>query len=183
MAEVTIKEKGEYEEFLGKVAPEVKAQLPPTEEVFGPERRKARVSAKAPRRRRVLATQVGEAKRVGRQTVGLVTSVGIGLLKAAALTRHLKGIRHPDELIDERMKPLYLPSNPQFTPLGRFMENPMELYFGRSQRGMPPHTGVVYSALQQGYDADQLEVVTGLSPQQINRCLDYLKRKKLIEGV
>lgn len=72
--------------------------------------------------------------------------------------------------------------NPAVTPLGRTFDrdNPMELYFGRKGRkGMPEGTQTVYSAMQQGYTIEQLEPITGLSPSQLLRAIQYLKQKKL----
>jgi hypothetical protein len=108
----------------------------------------------------------GVAKGVGKAA----ESVGMGMVKGASLISRLKGIKTEDEFI--KNKGLYgmgSSLNPQFTPLGRTYDrnNPMELYFGKGQRGAPPEAGVVLSAIEQGYTPDQLEVVTGLNPQQV----------------
>ena len=43
-----------------------------------------------------------------------------------------KGIRHPDSLIDPKMKELYIPNVNRLSPLGR-KPTTRELYFGRSK--------------------------------------------------
>ncbi len=135
-----------------------------------------------------------EIKELGEETIkgleggitrsaGIASRLGVGILKGATMVgKHLKGIKTEDQYI--KNKHLYFMGdslNPAFTPLGRTFDrnNPMELYFGRRGRGMPEGSMAVYAALQQGYEVEQLEVITGLSPQQLMRAIQYLKEKKL----
>ena len=108
---------------------------------------------------------------------------GKGVLKGVGLIAKLKGIKTEDQMI--KNKELYFQGsslNPACTPLGRTYDrsNPWELYFGkRAGKGMPEGTQTVFVAMQQGYEVEQLEVVTGLNPQQLARSIQYLKEKKL----
>lgn len=137
----------------------------------------------ATRRGRERAKEVARAKRVVgtgvRRTVGIAETIGMQVIGGLGKVASIRGIRHPDTLIDPKAKNLYLPTNPKFSPIGRKIENPMELYFGRGMR-MPPEAQGVLGALQEGYRPDQIEVVTGLTPQQVSRGIQYLRRHKLI---
>jgi len=143
----------------------------------------ARVEAKA---QAVWERQRGkEVKAIGGTATGALkggAKIGLTVIKGLGKIAFRKGVRHPDSLIDPKARFLYLPTNPKMTPLGHFMDNPMELYFGSKRtRGVPPSARVVLSALQQGASIEQLEVVTSLSPQEINQSLRYLVDKKLID--
>ena len=126
-----------------------------------------------------------EVKAIGGTATGALkggAKIGLTVIKGLGKIAFRKGVRHPDSLIDPKARFLYLPTNPKMTPLGHFMDNPMELYFGSKRtRGVPPSARVVLSALQQGASIEQLEVVTSLSPQEINQSLRYLVDKKLID--
>jgi len=124
-----------------------------------------------------------KVSRVGEKVIGgaLETPMAIlkGISKINVKGMMPRGIRHPDSLIKNR--DLYLVKNPKATPLGRFPENKMELYFGRSQRGMPEGTNAIATALKEGYDIEQLPVVTGLRESQISESLRWLQKKGLIK--
>jgi len=116
--------------------------------------------------------------KIGTKIVGRVKGA-LGGIVPQTIKLIPKGLTHPDSLI--RNRELYLPSNPTATPLGRPITDWKELYFGRSQRGMPEGTNIIFSAHQQGYTDDQLEVITGMQPPQISRCIQYLRQKGLWE--
>jgi len=115
-----------------------------------------------------------EMEGVARATTGVIRA----LTKIRG--RMPRGIRHPDSLI--KNKEFYFGSGmgAPISPIGRRIENPMELYFGRRGQGrMPEGTQTVLAAMQQGYEVEQLEPITGLNPNQIMRSIQYLKGKKL----
>lgn len=127
---------------------------------------------------------VGEFGKGAKRGVGLASRLGVGLLRGAGLvSKHLKGIKTEDQYI--KNKEFYGMGeglNPAFTPLGRLYDRnqPMELYFGRrGRKGMPEGAQTVYVTMQQGYSIEQLEPITGLTPNQLGRAIQYLKEKNL----
>ena len=118
------------------------------------------------------------------KAVGFAGSLGKSVIKGLGLIKGMKGIKTEDQMI--KNKELYFMGgglNPALTPLGRpySRDNPMELYFGRRQRGAPEGANTIFVSLQQGYEIDQLEVITGMTPEQIGRSLQYLRSKNLID--
>ena len=60
--------------------------------------------------------------------------LGSGILKSTGLIRNIKGVRHPDSLIkNKELYGLGNGSSPKLSPIGRRINNPMELYFGRKR--------------------------------------------------
>jgi hypothetical protein len=173
--EVKYMEKKEYTEFYGRASPGIKAQMPRPEVAYPEPKKKAEVAkggSKGP-----LTT--GTVRRAG----GLMSSI-TGLVTSAVPVlgkiRIPKGITHPDKLI--KNKELYFGSGEVRMPTGERYEDWHQLYLGKVRKGVPEGTGAVYSALQQGYDVNQLEVVTGLPSQQVSRSLQYLKSKNLVQS-
>lgn len=105
----------------------------------------------------------------------------LGAIRGLAKVAFRKGVRHPDTLIDPKARSLYLPSNPQISPIGRMIHNPMELYFGRSMAKVPEEAKVVLAAYKRGYTTeDEIEIATGLPRWQIKRGLRYLVTRRII---
>lgn len=121
--------------------------------------------------------EIGEKTVAKRIMPKLASVVGGGVSKGVKMIRIPKGIRHPDSLIHR--KELYLPQNPAATPLGRKLEDPMELYFpGRSR--LVQDANQVYYYLLQGRDMNELTVLTGLPPNRINAAVNYLMKRQVI---
>lgn len=181
--EETFKTLKEYGEFRKQAVPEVRKQLPSVARIRA-ERVGKQVGIDIKEKGKEAArTAVEEGPEIMKGGVGLAARVGAGILKGAGLITKLKGIKTEDQMI--KNKHLYFMGeglNPAFTPLGRTYDrhHPMELYFGRRRgRGVPEGAQTVYVALQQGYEVEQLEVITSLSPQQIMGAIQYLKEKRL----
>lgn len=87
-----------------------------------------------------------------------------------------KGIRHPDSLI--KNKELYFGSSTGSTisPIGRQIDNPMELYFGRASS--QKDAKVVLGALQSGAtDLNSISIMTGLKENRVEAALKELERQ------
>lgn len=69
--------------------------------------------------------------------------------------------------------------NQQFTPLGRQLDGPMELYFGT--RPIQKDAAIIYDQLARGVPMESLEAATDLSPQRISAALKWLVRTKKLE--
>lgn len=74
-----------------------------------------------------------EVTRVGKGVARAGEKAALATIGAVGQVRRMKGIRSPDEIINPRMKFLYLPVSNKMSPIGRKIENPMELYFGRKR--------------------------------------------------
>lgn len=147
------------------------------------------------------------ARGIAQTGIKAVEAVGVSVLKGVGHLARIKGVRPQDEWINPKTIPMYLPQNPQVTPLG-YKPTVHELFFGGRDRlstihgapgarekigefgdyqatlrarlygeqipGAPYGTEEVYDKYQRGANVDELEVETGLTPQQIVPCLRYL---------
>lgn len=176
-------EKLSYEEWIRAGSPtsreEVRAQIGAKQKAEKEQEVRAR------RWGRTRGKVVSGAENISRRPAGALMGIGGFLLRGAGLVKSFKGIKSEDQMV--KNKHLYFMGdglNPRLTPLGRTFDrdNPMELYFGRrGRKGMPEGAQTVYAALQQGYDIEQLEVITGLSRGDISKSFVYLRQKGLID--
>jgi len=81
------------------------------------------------------------ARGIAEAGIKVTEAVGMTILKGIGHIARIKGIRHPDDTIDPRARHLYLPGNPQVTPLG-YKPTVQELYFGGRSRLGGIHGGV-----------------------------------------
>lgn len=121
--------KEEYREFYGRSPENIRRQLPAPENDVSTERGSIRHSESR-------AGKVGKgAMSAGGDVLKKTGSIG-GKILVSAVTSFgkgkFKGIRHPDSLIDPKMKELYIPNVNRCSPLGR-KPTTRELYFGRSK--------------------------------------------------
>lgn len=183
-------------------------KIPPGERLFrDPEGEKAKSDAKSAKEdkrrgreqtRKDLAEEREDARKWAKrskdigETTETATKVALAPVEAGAsvassILRGLtkvkgsmpKGIVHPDSLI--RNKDLYLGmSSDKLSPIGRRVDNPMELYFGR--KSIEKDMSQVLGAIQSGVtDTDTIAVMTGLSGTRVNSALRELAKKEAID--
>lgn len=97
--------------------------------------------------------------------------VGIAVTKAMLP----RGVKHPDTIINPRMRGLYLTQNKRMSPMGRQFDDPMDLYVvGRPRRAVSPYRAKVTAAL---YEHPEIRDMAGLMR------ITGLTREQVVEGL
>ena len=124
---------------------------------------------KAPTMARDVEAVGGEAVSIFRKVFQVTRGA-----KGAGLPR---GIRHPDSLIkNKELYGLGGGMSEKLSPIGRRIDNPMELYFG--SKAVEKDATRVLAAMESGAsDINNISIMTGLSEGRVVGGLKYLKRQ------
>lgn len=121
--------------------------------------------------------EVKDFKKSTLSTAGrFFTSIGGAIIKGAGAVASIKGIRHPDSLIQRRDLYFDVQKRPQVNPLGKTFNTWEEMYFpGADSRYV--NAVKVAKALESGVAPEDIPEYTGLNKTQLMGAYQYLRNR------